>query len=237
MNLEEKITKSKSRERIDFAAIGCDNQEDPLVKVEATRKIVVEPNWTITGEYEGSMYAAYRVEHPTYDAIYTRTEVLARLQKAANSLDDQYKLVIRAGHRPLAVQKAVLNGCKDDYKKDHPGATEQEALEHARIFVDDPDIKLPSHCCATAVDVYVLDAKTGKSLDFGSQMNEDNKKSYLYANNITDAQKASRSILITAMLDAGFASCYSEWWHFSYGDQIWAWFYGKKNCLYGLIDV
>ena len=237
MNITEKIIKSKSREIIDFSKIGCLDQHDPLVIVEPTEKIIVEPNWTIPGEYEGSMYAEYRKEHPEYDTVYTRTEVLKRLHHAANSLEDEYKLVIRAGHRPLDVQKAILNGCKNDYLKDNPGATEEDALEHARTFVDDPDIQLPSHCCAIAVDVYLIDVQYGKSLDFGTEMNDYNERSYLYAEDITDLQKINRDILINAMLDAGFASCYSEWWHFSYGDQIWAWFYGKKDCLYGLINL
>ena len=44
-------------------------------------------------------------------------------------------------------------------------------------------------------------------------------------------------MLVSAMLDAGLASCKTEWWHFSYGDQLWAWFYGNKESLYSPTDI
>jgi len=33
----------------------------------------------------------------------------------------------------------------------------------------------------------------------------------------------------------GFAQHPNEWWHFSYGDQLWAWKNKKANALYGKI--
>lgn len=105
-------------------------------------------------------------------------------------------------------------------------------MEHARDFVSDPDTTLPPHVCGAAVDVDILDVGAGELLDFGSKINDDTEQSYLYYPNLTDEQKNNRLMLTTVMLDAGFASCTPEWWHFSYGDQIWAWFYGKENSLF-----
>jgi D-alanyl-D-alanine dipeptidase len=39
------------------------------------------------------------------------------------------------------------------------------------------------------------------------------------------------------MTSVGFAPFDGEWWHFSYGDREWAYFYKKKNALYGQIKV
>jgi D-alanyl-D-alanine dipeptidase len=83
----------------------------------------------------------------------------------------------------------------------------------------------------------VLDTTTGQLLDFGSKLNEDSERSFLHYPNLTKEQKENRLMLLTAMLDAGFASLMSEWWHYSYGDQTWAWFYGKTNSLYSPIDL
>ena len=237
MNLQEKIERSKSTERIDFSQYQSLNQDDPLVKVESNDKILVEPCWTIPGDFEGGMYADYIADHPEYDGMYVRLELLKRLEQAANALPQQYQLVIRAGHRPIAVQRRLLKECAADYKRDNPGISDQEALEHARTFVSDPDITLPPHVCGAAVDVEVKDVSTGKYLDFGSTMNDDNEKSFLYYANLTDQQKANRRMLVEAMLDAGLASCKPEWWHFSYGDQIWAWFYGEERSLYSPVDL
>lgn len=38
-------------------------------------------------------------------------------------------------------------------------------------------------------------------------------------------------------LHAGLASCMTEWWHFSYGDQLWAWFYNEEHSLYSPVDI
>jgi D-alanyl-D-alanine dipeptidase len=35
------------------------------------------------------------------------------------------------------------------------------------------------------------------------------------------------------MLEAGFAQHPNEWWHFSHGDQLWAWRTGQTQAIYG----
>ncbi len=237
MNTDERVERSKSKERIDYSKIGFSNLDDPLVKVEPSDKIMVEPVWTLEGDFEGGMYVDYIAEHPEYDGIYVRTGLLKRLEKAAESLDDKYRLVVRAGHRPLDVQRRLLRECMQDYKDDHPEVSDEEALEHARTFVSDPDNSQPPHCCGAAVDVELFDVDSNTLVDFGSTMNVDDDISYLHYDQITPEQKANRMLLLRAMLEQGLASVAFEWWHFSYGDQTWAWFYGKSDSLYGVIDL
>ena len=44
-----------------------------------------------------------------------------------------------------------------------------------------------------------------------------------------------RNLLREVMNKFGFAQHPYEWWHFSYGDQLWAWKNKKANALYGKI--
>lgn len=237
MNLDEKIERSKSTEHIDFSKFQSKGIDNPLVKITSENNILVEPCWTLDNDWEGKRYSDYIKEHPNYDGVFLREEVANRLKSAAAKLPENYQLVIRAGHRPIEVQKRILIECAEEYKDEHPGISDEEALEHARDFVSDPDITLPPHVCGAAVDVELKDRETGKLLDFGSKMNDDTDSSYLHYPDLTEEQKSNRMILLTAMLDAGFASCMPEWWHFSYGDQVWAWFYGEAESLYSPIDV
>lgn len=237
LTLDEQLKRSQSTERIDFTKYQSVDIQEPLVKIESSGNILVKPYWTIEDDWEGSRYADYITDHPNYDGIYLRSEVAKRLQRAAENLDNRYRLVIRAGHRPIEVQKRILIDCAEDYQKEHPEVSQKEALEHARTFVNDPDITLPPHVCAAAVDVEVVEAETGRLLDFGSKMNDDTEQSFLYYPQLTVEQKTNRQLLLKAMLSAGFASCKPEWWHFSYGDQVWAWFYGKESSLYSPIDI
>ncbi|TXG77708.1 hypothetical protein E6P97_01120 [Patescibacteria group bacterium] len=237
MNLQQKVERSRSNERIDFSKYQSSGQDDALIKIESSERILVEPCWTIEDDWEGERYRDYIAEHPEYDAVYVRSELATRLQKAAQALPESYRLVVRAGHRPIEVQKRILIDCADDYKEEHPGTSDEKALEHARTFVNDPDLTLPPHVCGAAVDVDVLDTKTGKLLDFGSKLNDDTEKSFLYHPDLTQEQKDNRLMLVTAMLEVGLASCKPEWWHFSYGDQVWAWFYGHEQSLYSPVDI
>jgi D-alanyl-D-alanine dipeptidase len=235
-SLHERIERSKSMERIDFSEIGCLDIVEPLVEMTPSEGIIIEPFWELKDDFEGERYADYIASHPEYTGVYIRPDLLSRVQAAAQSLDDRYKLVIRAAHRPIEVQRKLLIDCMKDYQINNPEVSEQEALDHARTFVSDPDLMSPPHCCGAAVDVDVFNTETNQYLDFGSKVNDDNQRSYLHYEGLTDKQKENRMILLSVMLDQGMASLASEWWHFSYGDQTWAWFYRQKNSLYGLIE-
>jgi len=237
MNLKEKIQRSESTERIDFTKYQSIDKNDPLVKIATNNKVVVEPCWTLEDDWEGEYYRRYIASNPSYDGVYVRSELAKRLEIAAESLENRYKLVVRAGHRPTEVQRTIFLECAKDYEEEHPGISKEAALEHARTFVSDPDLTLPPHVCGAAVDVELLDTETEELLDFGSKINDDSEKSFLHYPNLTIEQNDNRRLLLTAMLEAGFASCMPEWWHFSYGDQVWAWFYGHEQSLFSPIDI
>lgn len=46
--------------------------------------------------------------------------------------------------------------------------------------------------------------------------------------------RANRRMLYWLMIEAGFASHPNEWWHYSYGDQMWAARTDQPAALYGL---
>jgi zinc D-Ala-D-Ala dipeptidase len=48
-----------------------------------------------------------------------------------------------------------------------------------------------------------------------------------------DEARANRRLLYWLTTEAGFAANPSEWWHFSYGDQMWAKLTGAHAALYG----
>ena len=111
MDISQKLARSRSTERLNYPSVGCLRQSDPLIRVESSEKIMVEPVWELEGDFDGRMYADYIINHPKYNGVYVRAEVLKRLETAASLLLDRYKLVMRAGHRPVEVQKRILEDC------------------------------------------------------------------------------------------------------------------------------
>lgn len=49
--------------------------------------------------------------------------------------------------------------------------------------------------------------------------------------------RANRRLLYWLMSDAGLASNPSEWWHFSFGDQMWAKLRNEPRALYGAAEA
>lgn len=211
--------------------------DEPLVGVKETTRLSVEPIWEKPiDEIEGPLYKEYIRKNPGYDQMFVRETVSKMLEMAAENLPEDYRLVIRAGHRPLKVQYQLLDGVKNQYLSKNPGASEEQALEFARTYVSDPSIKLPPHCCGAAIDVDMLSIESGKLVDFGCPVNTDSEVASINTYKISKEQKNNRKILQKAMLESGFAPFDHEWWHFSYGDQIWADFYAKQEILYGIIE-
>ena len=106
-------------------------------------------------------------------------------------------------------------------------------------FVADPNKYIATHTHTTggAVDVTLLNQENNQYLDFGCLHNEPNDLSWTFNfAKLSDEQKNNRSLLFNAMIGAGFANLASEWWHYSYGDQICAMSYDKSKAIYGSID-
>jgi D-alanyl-D-alanine dipeptidase len=236
MTLLEKIERSKYTSSTDFSTIVCVEMADALVTIQASEKIMVKPIWQLSNSLEGELYSQYMQHHPEYCQLYIRANVLQRLRTAANALPDNLNVVVRAGHRPIEVQKKLLQRVLEAYRLKYPDVTYEQAVAYARVYVSDPAIKVPPHCCGSAVDVELYDTELKQVLDYGSPLNTNDESSYLHNPFITTIQKEHRLLLLRTMLNAGFASYYAEWWHYSYGDEMWAWFYQQPESLYGLIE-
>ena len=97
----------------------------------------------------------------------------------------------------------------------------------------------PPHSTGGALDVCLSD-KEGNIVEMGStvdQMDETSNPDF-YAkvkNEEAIIWNSRRNLLREIMTKFGFAQHPNEWWHFSYGDQLWAWKNKKANALYGKI--
>lgn len=94
----------------------------------------------------------------------------------------------------------------------------------------------PPHSTGAAVDVTLTDA-SGEAIDMGSPIDELSSRSYPnYFATSADSQQQyhhSREQLSVLLSAVGFQRHPHEWWHFSYGDQLWAWLSGVSSACYG----
>ncbi|MFT4245294.1 MAG: M15 family metallopeptidase [Micrococcaceae bacterium] len=195
---------------------------------------IIEPFWETPEDMEGDTYHGYIKEHREFDLM-VRQGVFERLIKAQQLLPDSWNLVLKAGFRPYSVQLELLDAFIESSKLEYPNYTEEEHLEQARTYIADPRIGCPPHVTGGAVDVDIKDAETGEYVDMGCIPNTDYEISFLHSDLVTAEQRANRQVLLKAMLKVGFSPNPNEWWHYQYGDTIWAAFYGHKETLYDLI--
>ena len=181
-----------------------------------------------------------------------REGVLSRLLKAKKYLTLNYSdfsFLIYDSWRPLEVQEYMFYyACNNECKKNGIDFSVEninsypEIIQKVEKFWAFPSSSIknpPPHSTGAAIDITFVD-KGGKSVDMGCDIDEmDDSASPDYYQKGTD-QKAKechyrRKVLQNTMLKFDFAQHPNEWWHFSYGDQLWAWQNNKKNAIYGKV--
>jgi zinc D-Ala-D-Ala dipeptidase len=91
----------------------------------------------------------------------------------------------------------------------------------------------PPHSTGAAVDLTLVDAE-GKIVDMGGEIDELGDLSHPnYYNDSQDDReriyRANRELLNNIMTAVDFCRHPHEWWHFSFGDQLWAWLKNREN--------
>lgn len=149
-----------------------------------------------------------------------RESAAARLLQAQENLPAPLRLAVLDAWRPVAFQTALVH---------HYGQT--AASGGFVTITTDPGL-VPPHVSGGAVDL-TLDAGSGP-LAIGSGFDEFSERAHLRS---LEGPKPNldgvlRRILFWSMVEAGFAPYQLEWWHFSFGDQNWAAYYGLESSLY-----
>lgn len=95
----------------------------------------------------------------------------------------------------------------------------QEAQEKLWAFCPDPTYVCPPekgspHSRGVAVDLTLVDQRTGKDLDMGTPFDNFTLRSHHGTTDITPDAQRNRFILMGIMLTAGWDFYRNEWWHY-----------------------
>ncbi len=180
-----------------------------------------------------------------------REEVVKRLVKVNDYLISKstFSLLIYDSWRPLEVQefmfkRALSLECKKsnidgsfENIKSHPSILKKVEKFWAYPYCDYRCP--PPHSTGGALDVCLSD-KDGNLVEMGSRVDQmDETSNPDFFANIKNGEaiiwNSRRNLLTEIMTKFGFAQHPNEWWHFSYGDQLWAWKNKKENAIYGKI--
>lgn len=158
-----------------------------------------------------------------------RAGVAARLDDAEAHLPEGWSIELLEGWRGESEQDAIRAAAKDAVLARDPSLS-GEALDRAvaRFAANES-----GHRTGGAVDVRLL--HRGEPAPCGSGYLEFGPGTASFSRVPPEASR-NRTMLLRAMRGAGFANYPAEWWHFSYGDRLWAAYRGRRRAIYGAID-
>ena len=176
-----------------------------------------------------------------------RLGVVQRLLDAQQQLvehDPGLRLSIFDAWRPIAVQAFMVDHsiaelCRERGVEVRSGdAFDQVVADVGRFWAApsrDP-ANPPPHSTGAAVDL-TLSSSDGTPLAMGGEIDAIGAVSepqHYAGREDSDAQRwhQRRQLLADVMEASGFAQHPNEWWHYSFGDQLWAWRRGAAVAIY-----
>ena len=172
--------------------------------------VVQEIRYYATYNFIGERIDGY--EEPI--ALLTR-EAARALKAVSNELFVQgYRLKVFDAYRPVAaVKQFILWGIEDTDVRMKPYFYPD--LEKQELFARGYIAKQSSHSRGSALDLTLLDMKTGREVDMGGPFDLFSPISHPDCTEVTDEQYENRMLLQKAMVRNGFQPIDCEWWHFS----------------------
>ncbi len=230
-----------------WSSIAITEVDEPLLELPATL-LRLEPHpYAELGAPYGEGASPFCLRRGVIERLFLAEQALGREEP-------DLRLAIFDAWRPVAVQRfmvrhALVQECGRagvDPDRDTP---ERDALmvEVGRFWAppsEDPATP-PPHSTGAAVDL-TLATRAGVPLAMGGEIDAIGAVSepdFHGPAALEDPEgdaalwHGRRQLLARVMGVAGFAQHPNEWWHFSWGDQLWAWRSGERGARYGRIGA
>lgn len=197
--------------------IKINENNEPLVEIENTERIVL---------LKDHRYLDARLRKSAKNLLFV----------AANNLPVGYRLLVVTAYRPVWMQKELYRRREKQIAKAHPFLMIFQYPKWRKLvnsYTAPPGGS--SHQYGGAIDVTVIDSQ-GKRVDMGTSLTGYGVMVHTENDLITEEQRNNRKMLYEAMTKADFVNYPLEWWHYSYGDRMWAAYSRKEACFYGPIS-
>ncbi|MCX2678907.1 D-alanyl-D-alanine carboxypeptidase family protein [Galbibacter sp. EGI 63066] len=218
----EAVETKDSRNKLLVPSIWIRENHEPLVSLmDSNFNLIFEPS--ISKDYN------YLI----------REDILAKIGRISKELYNQNKiLIIRSAWRSFEHQKLLWDSKFAYYLKKHPEKSDVEIKERISYFIAPPTKSM--HATGGAIDALIYDIKGNCVMDFGTNDGLEidlSKKCYPYYPEISAEAKKNRALLIGLFEGEDFVCDLKEYWHFDYGNAIWAIEKEKEYAIYGPIPA
>jgi predicted amino acid racemase/D-alanyl-D-alanine dipeptidase len=166
-----------------------------------------------------------------------REEVVEKVGRISKLLDQEDKtLIIRSVWRSFDHQKIIWDNKVNFLLKIHPGKPVDEIHQLVAHFIAPPEKSM--HSTGGAIDALIYDIKSDCVMDFGTNKGLDidlNEKCFPYHPDISATATQNRKLLINLFEEEDFVCDNKEYWHFDYGNAVWAAKLGKQQAFYDVV--
>lgn len=164
-----------------------------------------------------------------------RRTVAEKLCQAAHALPKALRFAIVEGWRGPHIQRRMYLRTWNFFKERHPDWTETQLKRTVNRFTapaNHPKVP-PPHSTGGALDLILAD-ESGRPMELHSPYETFDPRAYpMFAKGLTEEAIENRRILREALASVGITNYPSEYWHYSYGDQGWAYRGGHPHAIYG----
>jgi len=196
------------------------DDNSPLISLkESGFNLIFEPS--VKKDYK------YLVRKAVYEKIGRISKILDKKDKV---------LIIRSVWRSFAHQKLLRDRRVKIIKKEHPNKSLEKISNMVSYFIAPEEESM--HSTGGAVDALIYDLKKDCVMDFGNNDGlhlELNKTCYPFHPDITQQVRKNRELLISLFDKEDFVVDPKEYWHFDFGNVIWAIEKEEKYAKYGII--
>lgn len=211
---------------LSYEVIPIQENNDPLVDLSKT-DLICDPAW-------------FKQKLIDTDKMYLRQSVVEKLL-SVQKVFQGYKLKIFDGFRPRILQDKIYQKFYKELQHAHPTWSKKKLIHEAQTYVTKPNDpnRVPPHATGGAVDLTLVDMGD-KQVDMGTQFNYFGPESaalYFEQAGMDQEVMANRKILRDAMQSADFRFEPHEWWHFDYGNQLWAHDLKRPFAIFGELDA
>lgn len=166
-----------------------------------------------------------------------RESVAKFLDAATRRLPSGYRMSILEGWRAPHIQRRMYLGVWKRFAEQHPDWSETKLRRFVnRYTAPMSETVPPPHSTGGAVDVMLI-RDDGSYHDHCNPFDRYEPKAFLFdAPGLGEEAIRTRAVLRHAFEGTGLTNYPSEYWHWSYGDQGWAYRGGHPKALYGPIE-
>ncbi len=166
-----------------------------------------------------------------------RTYIYNLLKNAQKHLPQGYHFVVYEAYRPMEAQIKLWDGVVAQQKKMHPemDVNSEEFIALCDVFAANPYRQGSGHQSGASVDISLID-DAGKEYDMGGTVRGFDETADFDCPNISPEGRKNREILRDALSKSGLVNYPSEWWHYSFGDRLWARLTGSKLAIFGKLE-